>query len=545
MAARKRGTDPVTGGAAAAAPSDPAVLTRRGLLAGAVGALTVGALAACSSAPTAPTWVAPNGAAVQQAERRRARSGATRTVALQPAPQQIDLGGRVVSTWAYGAALAPVLRYRKGDLLQATVTNHLPDATSVHWHGIRIRNDMDGVPPLTQQPIVAGSAFRYDFVLPDAGTYWFHPHVGTQLDRGLYGALIVDDPNEPAPYDAEWVIVLDDWLDGTGTTPSRVLTELRHGMSGSGSMGGMSGMSMSGMSSNTGDGMSSMAASGTPTRMGSMLMGATSAALGGDAGDVYYPTYLINGKPSTDPAQFTAKPGARVRLRIINAGGDTAFRFALAGHTLTITHTDGAPVQHATAPNVLLGMGERVDALVTLADGVFPMMAAAEGKNAVVGAVVRTGQGTLASLTAPIPELTATALLSNSLSAASEVALTARSVERTLQLRLTGGMGRYNWAINGTPFSLTDPMRSAYQVRQGQRVRLEYVNTTSMWHPMHLHGHSFQIGASGPRKDTAIVLPGRTLTVDFDADNPGRWLTHCHNIYHAEAGMMAVIGYAR
>jgi len=106
-------------------------------------------------------------------------------------------------------------------------------------------------------------------------------------------------------------------------------------------------------------------------------------------------------------------------------------------------------------------------------------------------------------------------------------------------------MATYDWSLDNLPFSLDTPMKDARPITAGERVRLNFVNTTTMWHPMHLHGHTFQLANGGPRKDTSIVLPGRTLTVDFDADNPGRWLTHCHNLYHGEAGMMGVLAYTR
>ena len=105
--------------------------------------------------------------------------------------------------------------------------NHLPDQTTVHWHGIALRNNMYGVPMMTQAPVATGETFTYRFTASDPGTYWYHPHAGVQLDRGLYGPLIVEDPAEPAPYDQDWTIVLDDWIDGTGYTPDQVLTALR------------------------------------------------------------------------------------------------------------------------------------------------------------------------------------------------------------------------------------------------------------------------------------------------------------------------------
>ncbi|WP_416447030.1 multicopper oxidase family protein [Leucobacter sp. HNU] len=372
---------------------------------------------------------------------------------------------------------------------------------------------------MTQEVIKPGGNFDYDFIVPDPGTYWFHPHVGAQPDTGLYGALIVDDPEEPGGYDDEWVVVLDDWLDGVTATPDQVLTELAAGM---GDMGGMD-MFM---------------------RMGNTLMGATSDVLGGDAGDVYYPHYLVNGKPAADPAQFVGKPGNRIRLRVINAGSDTAFRLAVGGHRLTITHSDGFPVTPVEVDSVLLGMGERYDLLVTLGDGVFPLVAAAEGKQDRAFAVVRTGSGSTPPVDVTVPELTSTKIgVSGDLAATEAVALKRRTPDREVKLELTGSMAKYDWGIDGKQFDMSKPLQDAHPIRSGERVRLKVVNATTMWHPFHLHGHTYQHADGGPRKDTSIILPRKTLTVDFDADNPGLWAAHCHNIYHAESGMMTVFGY--
>ena len=172
------------------------------------------------------------------------------TARLTAQPVTLDLGGQTVSTWAYGdTAPGPLLRVDAGDVLRVDVANQLPDATSVHWHGLALRNDMDGVPGLTQDPIAAGETFRYEFTAPHPGTYFYHPHSGVQLDRGLYGVLVVDDPQEPGEYDAEWIVVLDDWVDGTGRTPDQVLSDLQQA-GGDDSMGGMhdmGGMGMEGM----------------------------------------------------------------------------------------------------------------------------------------------------------------------------------------------------------------------------------------------------------------------------------------------------------
>ncbi len=500
-------------------------LTRRNLLLGGASLAATFALAACTGGPNLLT--ATSGP-VTAAEKARRRGGRTTRIQLTAGRTDIDLAGRTASTWAYnGQVPGPTLNATVGDTIRARLTNRLPKDTTVHWHGIALRNDMDGVPPITQQPIAPGESFDYEFTADAPGTYWFHPHVGPQLDRGLQGPLIIEDPREPLGYDHDWVLVLDDWLDGVTATPDEVLVELKKGMNG---MGGMMGGGHDG---------------GTLTRDGNLLRGTSSSLLGGDSGDVYYPYYLINGRPAGDPATFTAKPGQRVRLRIINAGGDTAFRFSVGGHRLTVTHTDGYPVNPVEGDSILLGMGERYDAIITVADGAFPIIAEAVGKADRGFAVLRSNQGS------PTPGTDGSAVPGTSpitaavLSAAASDTLRQRSIDRRIDIALTGGMMKYDWGINGAAFDMSHPLDGAYSVREGERVQLTIANQTMMWHPFHVHGHTFQLGTGGPRKDTAIVLPGQSLRVLFDADNPGLWMTHCHNIYHAESGMMAVLGYEK
>ncbi|MCX4551489.1 multicopper oxidase family protein [Streptomyces sp. NBC_01500] len=532
--------------------------SRRSVLGASLAVAGTGLLAACSSSPDGHHHSGSDSG-----------SAAGRKIRLTAARASLDLGGgRTVSSWAYGDRLpGKEIRATAGETLAVTVANHLPQSTSLHWHGIALPNAMDGVPGLTQRAVKPGADFTYRFAVPDPGTYWFHPHSGVQQDRGLYAPLIVDDPREPLAYDKEWVVILDDWVDGVGgSTPDAVLAELRGGMgpspekdgpdhsSGSGSghdghdmgdMGGMDGMDgMEGMGGRAGTatgaspGPSPSASHRTPSRM---LMGATSPLLGGDAGDVAYPYYLVNGRTAQDPSVFTAEPGDRIRLRIINAGGDTAFRIALGGHRLTVTHTDGYPVRHTTTDALLLGMGERYDVLVTAGDGAFPLTALAEGKGAAALAVLRTSGGAAPTASVRPKELSGKLVTADRLEAAESVALAHRTPDRTVRLRLTGGMAAYDWGFDGKPYA---PDRR-HPVRKGERVRLVFSNPTGMWHPLHLHGHTFALTTrpGGARKDTAIVLPKGTLSVDFDADNPGLWMIHCHNVYHAEAGMMTVLGY--
>ena len=538
-------------------------MLRSGLTLAALGA--VGAATGCTAGPKAASpaghgLIGPGSPQVAAAEAARHATGGTVLAGVAPEAGHIDLGGPVVPTWSYAGQIpGPEIRVRKGQVIEALLVNQLPVETTVHWHGMAIRNDMDGVPGMTQAPVPPGREFTYRFAVAEPGTYWYHPHVGVQLDRGLYGPLIVEDPAEPVAYDHDWTVVLDDWIDGTGYTPDQVLAALRQGM------GGMSmavtsplpspmtsGMPMPGdtpsMSMSTpaaSPAMSTMSGTSSgPTGPNPMMSGARSALLGGDAGDVRYPWYLINGRVRSAPRTFAARPGQRARIRFINAAADTAFRVALGGHQMTVTHTDGYPVAPVHADALLIGMGERYDVQVTLGDGVFPLTALAEGKNASAMALVRTGAGGRPPATVRPAELDGALARYAQLRSAPSARLAARKPDVTYRLRLTGGMARYDWGINGQAFDMSRPGALQFLLTHGQRVRVIFANTTTMYHPMHMHGHTFQLGPAGPRKDTVIVRPGQQVACDFDAGNPGQWMTHCHNLYHApQGGMMAMLSY--
>jgi FtsP/CotA-like multicopper oxidase with cupredoxin domain len=477
------------------------------------------ALAGCGRATSAATSPPTSlEAAIVAAEAARPHTGRTVTASLTPQPATIDLGGTTARTLAYGTDIpGPLIRASVGDELAVTVANRLDHPTSVHWHGIALRNDMDGVTPATAN-IDAGRDFTYRFSSPHPGTYWAHPHTGLDADYGLYLPVIIDDPRDRGRYDAEWIVVLDDWTDGIGKTPQQLYDDLTgNGKASGDNMPGMSGMAMSGVGK--------------------------SDLLGGDAGDISYPYYLINGRIPAAPTTFTAKPGQRIRIRIINAGSDTAFRVALAGHSMTVTHTDCYPVQPTDVDALLMGMGERYDVIVTAGDGVFPLVAMAEGKNAVARALLSTGTGTAPDQGFQPPELNKRVGTVDMFTATPAVDLGSAQPDVNLSAVLAGDMMHYNWTINGEPFSKTNPL----QIKKGQRAVLTFTNNTMMWHPMHLHGHTFQVikpdGSRGARKDTTIVLPKQKVSVNLIADNPGIWMLHCHNTYHQEAGMMTSLNY--
>jgi len=513
----------------ARSPGTP--LSRRIFLAG---SLAAGAtLAACgrSATPAATLESQPMStpasldAAIQAAEAARPHSGRTVSMTLTPRPVTVDLGGKVVNTVGYADTVpGPVIRANVGDELEVVLTNKLDQETSMHWHGLALRNDMDGAMPATPN-VPAGESFTYKFSVPDPGTYWAHPHTGVQSDTGLYLPLIIDDPSAPADYDAEWIIMLDDWTDGVGKSPQQIFDDLK-----ANGMGAMGGGGMGGMDGGMGGQMGGSGAGGA-------------SLLGGDPGDVTYPYYVINGRIPEAPTTFTAKPGQRIRLRFINSGSDTAFRVALAGHPMTVTHTDGFPVVPTEVDALLLGMGERYDAIVTAKDGIFPLVALAEGKNASARALLSTGAGSVPPMAYEPPELTGRVGTIDMFTATEEAQLkfTKADTEMTADLTMVKG-ANYEWGING-PY----PNNKPFTIKQGQQATLTFTNNSRMWHPMHLHGHTFAVfnpdGKLGARKDTVIVIPGQSLKVAILADNPGYWPMHCHNTYHGEAGMFTTFDY--
>ena len=501
-------------------------LSRRTFLAGSLAAGAGAALGACSTttAPGAnlrsqPTSVPPALAdPIAAAEAARPHTGRIVTATLNPRPVTVDLGGKVVKTLGYAETVpGPLIRANVGDELRVTLTNGLGKPTSMHWHGIALRNDMDGATPATPD-VPTGASFTYAFSVPDAGTYWAHPHVGVELDTGLYLPLIVDDPTAPANYDVEWIVMLDDWTDGVGRSPQQILADLEKG------------------------GMGAMGSMGEMGSMGQMGGSQGSALLGGDPGDVIYPYYVINGRIPEAPTTFRATPGQRIRMRFINAGSDTAFRVALAGHRMTVTHTDGFPIVPTDVDALLIGMGERYDVTVTAKDGVFPLVALAEGKNALARALLTTGVGAAPPADFQPPELNGKVGTVDLFAAPEEARLEFTKADTTMQANLTSSDTAYQWGING-PF----PDNTPFTVWQGQQAAMTFTNKTRMWHPMHLHGHTFAVlnpdGTQGARKDTVNVLPNQSVKIAILADNPGYWPMHCHNTYHAEAGMLSTFDY--
>ncbi|MFD1514401.1 MULTISPECIES: multicopper oxidase family protein [Halomarina] len=413
--------------------------------------------------------------------------------AIRPATDQST------TTWLYeGQFPGPELRVQEGDVLSVELNNDLDAETTIHWHGVPVPNSVDGVPEVTQEPVASSDSFTYTFRAEPAGTYFYHSHVGLQLDRGLLGPLVVEERDPHVEYDYDYVVVFDDYLPGEPTLPSD------EGAGG----GGMGGGGMG----------------------------------GGMMGDVRppYEGLLVNGQLPEDPPTFDVTEGDRVRFRFVNASSATVFGVRITGHELNVTHADGRPVDPVAVDSFAFGAGERYDAVVeaTNPGSWFVQADALDGDEPPARAVLTYDQ--LDGVRNPeTPSSSGTRLRYEDLRAVTPLDGVDGTPDRTFDLTLSRGRGQsYTWTIDGQAYPDADPLR----IHPDEHVRIHMENQSPVVHPMHLHGHFFRVGDA--IKDT-VMVPGHMgeVTLDFRADNPGRWLFHCHNLYHLDAGMARVIEY--
>lgn len=507
---------------------------------GVAGGVGLGLLAGCadenSSRPTGTPSLGPTADPSPTGTGLLQAGSAAGTIAASPI--EIDLAGTVVTTWGYnGQVPGPEIRLRRGESVRARLTNALPDETTIHWHGVNLVNTMDGVAGLTQDPVRPGEMFEYAFRVPDAGSFMYHAHVGHQLDLGLYGPLIVEsDVEEPLPYDREYTLMIDDWRDGLGVTEPGA-----HSGAHSGAHVPRGAFDFFGRRDDDSESPSPESEDSESDPPEDALPEA-GANPGDRLGGRVYPMYLINGRPAADPMTLEVRSGERVRLRLMNIAADTGFVVAIAGHRMTITHTDGMPVEPVEVEAVRLGMGERYDVVVTADNaGVWQLAAMPEAKKGFGRAVLRY---TDASASTPPPvderpaELTGHQVTYDELHYAGERTRPATTPDRVYDLTLTS-----NSRINGQRYPDADPL----EVEAGELVRFRLTNLAALAHPMHLHGHPFWVdtpSGRGPVKDTMLVPPnGGVGSFDFVADNTGQWLFHCHNHYHMENGMNREVRY--
>ena len=403
---------------------------------------------------------------------------------------------------------------------RVTLDNQLPVPTAIHWHGLHPPNNEDGVPGVTQLAIRPGASSFYNFPLQPAGTHWMHSHQGLQEAFLLAAPLIVHDPADHVRDEQEVVLFLSDF---SFTPPREIYAKLRQGQKG-------------------------ITVAGQRQPPQSMNMKAKP-----DANDVSYDAYLANDRTLNDPEIVKVEKSGRVRLRIINASSGTNFFIDLGSLSGELIATDGMPVKPVRGSRFPLAIAQRIDVIVRLPrdGGTFPILALRELAVEQTGIVLATPGAKVQRL--PVTGSSPTGLLTLGLEGdlVATNPLKARPADQTSILRLQGNMSRYEWLINGVAFNVANPASEKAQVhvKSGQRVALKFVNETPMSHPMHLHGHSFQVVAindrrfSGALRDTVLV-PGLTsVTVEFDANNPGLWYVHCHVLWHLDAGMAALVQY--
>lgn len=465
---------------------------------------------------------------------RLARAAAP--AALTVTTRNLDVGGRAATVFGI---LRPDggqgVRAVAGEDFRVRLTNALQEPTLVHWHGLTPPWRQDGVPGVTQDPLPPGTGFDYDFPLARPGTNWMHSHLGLQEQGLLAAPLIVADPAEAGLDEQEVVLMLHDF---SFRDPAEIMAGLRGGQDMAGMDHGASQGSMAGMD-HSGHAMGSMSAMpGMQHDMpGGMAM---------DLNDVEYDAYLANDRTLADPEVVRVERGGRVRLRIINGAAATNFHIDLGAAEGTLIAVDGMPVAPVAGRRFPIAVAQRLDIRLTVpASQALPVLALREGDRQRTGLVLAAPGAAVARIADLGEDKSAPLDLALEAQLQATEPLAARAVDRTIPVVLAGDMARYVWTLNGKVHGQDSPLT----VRQGERVAIAMTNPSMMAHPMHLHGHHFQVVAidgkalAGARRDTVLVPPGKTVTIAFDADNPGRWSFHCHHLYHMESGMMTTVEY--
>jgi FtsP/CotA-like multicopper oxidase with cupredoxin domain len=419
------------------------------------------------------------------------------------------------------------LMLHEGDTFDVRLENDLDVLSGLHWHGLNPPWRQDGVPYISGPPIAPGKFADYNFPAVPVGTRWMHSHFGLQEQNLLAAPLIVRERSAIRSGVPEVVMLLEDF---SWRKPSLIFEELRkpRPMAAMGPMsGGMTGMSRGGG--------------------GAGMAGMDKPASGGmDLNDVTYDAFLANDRTLADPQVFDVEKGAEVRLRIINAAASTNFMIDLGRVEGTVLTVDGNPIVPMKVRQFPLAIAQRVDIVVRMpADGTaLPVLARGEGLARQTGVVLRPHGAAVAKIPETAPTAAPALSLMDEMKLRAAQPLPTRPIDRSVPVDLTGTMMGYVWgmAVHGME-------AVPVGVDKGERVELVMRNTTMMAHPMHLHGHSFQVteingqAFAGAVRDVVLVTPRTTVKVVFDADNPGIWAYHCHNLYHMAAGMFATVVY--
>ena len=381
------------------------------------------------------------------------------------------------------------------------------------------------MPGISGPPIPAGGSADYDFPLRFGGTFWMHSHQGLQEQRLMSAPLIIHDQRD-RPDEQEVVVMLADF----SFTPSEQIFE---NLKNSGSMAGMAKPAVA-MASTSNMTMAAPISAGKPAP---------------DLNDVKYDAFLANFRTLADPEIVKVEAGGRALLRIINGSSMSAFHVGLGALDGELIAVDGFEVEPIRGRAFPVAVAQRLDIRVSLppGPGAYPVLAQVEGERGQTGIILVAGGAAVSRIpdAAETPSPALTLDLERSLRA--QKPLAPRKADRVHILNLTGEMAGYVWSINNVVWNKdTAPLA----VAEGERVELVFVNQTPMPHPMHLHGHEFQVVEidgdrfPGAVRDTILVTPGRRVVVAFDANNPGWWALHCHLLYHLEAGMFTTIKYA-
>ncbi len=564
--------------------------------------------------PWLPAWAQPVSAGLAAAQ--PTVSGTDIALTVGHRMMTID-GRRQHAIGINGTVPAPLIRLKQGQTVRLAVANGLDEETSIHWHGLLVPFQMDGVPGISFPGIPAGQTFAYEFPVIQAGTYWYHSHSGLQEQMGHYGPIVIDPAGpDPVVSDREHVIVLS---DHSPLHPHAIFRKLK-----------LQGGYFNYQKQTLGGLLAGTDQSAAERRMwGGMRMDPTDVS---DVTGATY-TYLVNGHGPADNWTGLFASGERVRLRIVNASAMTIFNVRIPGLKLTIVQADGQNVKPVAVDEFQIAVAETYDVLLEPADlRAYTLVAEAWDRSGMARATLAPRIG----MVVPVPALRRRPLatmkdmgmgdmagMDHNAHAAGPVAADCppehaamghctpgepgkpaggmshsmrdfanapglpktptvqtvapmpmdrtgeppqgladvghrvlvyrdlvaldrnpdlRAPSRQLRIHLTGNMERYMWAFDGVKLNeVTAPI----PFRQGERVRVTLVNDTMMAHPIHLHGHFFELvtghGDHSPRKHTINVAPGGTATFDLTADAVGDWAFHCHLLYHMHAGMMQVV----
>lgn len=437
---------------------------------------------------------------------------------LRISTRTLDINGKAATVFSLAdGGRTPGLTFAPGERFAVNLVNQIDEPTIIHWHGLTPPFDQDGVDDNPLPMLAGGETRAFDFTIERPGTYWMHAH--TLQEQNLLAAPLTVHSEEDAKADMQEVVLL---LHDFSFTPA---TELLANLTG-GKATGHHSMDHGAMNMDDTD-MGGMDHS-------SMNMGSMS---GMDLNDIDYDAYLANDRTLEDPEVVDVEKSGKVRLRIINAAASTAFSISTGTLSATVLSADGQAVEPLMDQLFPMTMGQRIDLLLDIPKegGAFPILALREGTVERTGIILATRGAAIAKLASKSDDKGPVLDLRLESKLRSIVPLAARKPDRQFMVHLTGDMASYKWGLMGADTLTAKP---------GQRVEISMMNMSGMAHPMHLHGHHFQVTGiddvklSGALRDTVLVPPGKTVRIAFDAGTKGRWPFHCHHLYHMESGMM-------